>query len=361
MDKEGNLYGTTSRGGLLADGCDLGCGTVFRVDTSGNEILLHSFTGGDGEEPLAGLVMDKEGNLYGTTAVGSGNGTVFKLDTSANVTVLHVFTFSPDGEVPRGDLIMDKAGNLYGTTVDGGTSSNCIDRCGTVFKVDTSGNETVLYSFTGPPDGAHPWSGLIMDKEGNLYGTTSGGGTSSNCSGGCGTVFKLDSSGNETVLHSFTDSDGDGASPFAALIMDKKGNLYGTTYTGGAASNSCFPGFLGCGTVFKLDASGNETVLYSFTGRSDGGLPFADLIMDKKGNLYGTTSIGGTYFSGTVFKFDTSGKLTVLHTFTGGADGSGPLGGLIMDKKGNLYGTTYNGGTSSNCSEGCGTVFKLIP
>lgn len=354
IDKKGNLYGTTIQGGLVVNGCDYGCGTVFKLDPAGNETVLHRFTVSDGEQPFAGLIMDKKGNLYGTTSVG-GSGTVFKLDTAGNETVLHGFAGPPDGELPYAGLIMDKAGNLYGTTVYGGTSSNC---CGIVFKVDTSGNETVLHSFAGPPDGQLPYAGLIMDQEGNLYGATSSGGTSSNCSGGCGTVFKLDTFGNETVVHSFTNSDGDGALP-SGLIMDKKGNLYGTTYIGGPLVDACRP-YTACGTVFKLDTAGNETVLHSFSGGSDGGLPVAGLIMDKAGNLYGTTEVGGTHFAGTVFKLDSSGNLTVLHSFTL-ADGEFPLGSLIMDKKGNLYGTTEFGGNFSNCSMGCGTVFKVIP
>ncbi len=253
MDALGNLYGTTENGGS-GGGCSFGCGTVFKLDPAGNENVLHSFTGspGDGGRPVAGLIMDTAGNLYGTTAEGgsgtctgingvpvSGCGTVLKLDPSGNETVLHSFTGGSDGIQPLAALILDQAGNFYGTTELGGSFGS-----GTVFKLDPSGNETVLHTFTGGNDGAAPlFAGLIMDTAGNLYGTTQNGGGSSNCSVGCGTVFKLDTSTNETVLHSFTGSPGDGARPVAALIVDKTANLYGTT-TGGGAS--------GLGTVFKL-------------------------------------------------------------------------------------------------------------
>jgi uncharacterized repeat protein (TIGR03803 family) len=359
-DKAGNLYGTTLNGGAS------GLGTVFKLDTSGNETLLHSFTGsnGDGALPSGGLTMDKAGNLYGTTSYGgagacgffglSGCGTVFKLDTSGSETVLYSFTGSGgDGAVPSGGLILDKAGNLYGTTFGGGAGT-CSLGCGTVFKLDTSGNETVLHSFTGG-DGAGPVAGLIMDKAGNLYGVTAAGGTTfiSGINSGDGTVFKLDTSGNETVLHSFANSP-DGTGPDAGLIMDKAGNLYSTTVFGGASYY---------GTVFKLDTSGNETVLYNFTGPpSDGAYPAAALVMDKAGNLYGTTPNGGASSNcfvgcGTVFKLDTSGIETVQHSFTdSGGDGAKPFAGLIMDKAGNLYGTTYTGGAS-----GYGSVFELVP
>jgi uncharacterized repeat protein (TIGR03803 family) len=358
MDKAGNLYGTAFAGGASGTGSpeacipipsSPGCGTVFKLDSSGNETVLHSFTNSpeDGALPEAGLIMDKAGNLYGTTCCGgvSGNGTVFKLDTSGNETVLYSFTGSGgDGALPSGGLIMDKAGNLYGTTGIGGASGY-----GTVFKLDSSGNETVLYSFTNSPDGAIPYAGVIMDKAGNLYGVTVFGGAS-----GYGTAFRLDTFGNETVLHSFTG--GDGYEPIAGLIMDKAGNLYGTTALGGATFISGVS--FGYGTVFKLDSAGNETVLHSFTNSGDdGATPFADLIRDKAGNLFGTTFAGGASNAGTVFKLDSSGNETVLYSFTGsGGDGAGPVAGLIMDKAANLYGTTKFGGAS-----GLGTVFKLLP
>jgi uncharacterized repeat protein (TIGR03803 family) len=327
MDRNGNLYGTTEIGGSS------GYGTVFKLDTTGKETLLHSFTNTpDGSDPAAGLIMDKAGNLYSTTAYGGiyGYGTVFKFDSAGNEVVLHSFSGTPDGAFPRAGLLTDKRGNLYGTTLEGGSSDN-----GTVFKVDTSGNEAVLHSFT-ILDGSSPAAGVIMDKAGNLYGTAHNGGSS-----GSGTVFKLDTTGKETLLHSFTYFDG--AGPWD-LVMDKAGNLYGTTTT------SAF----GYGTVFKLDTNGNETMLHSFT-YSDGAYPSAGLIMDKEGNLYGTTAGGGSSVYGTVFKLDTTGKEIVLYNFSG-PDGEGPSARLFRDRRGNLYGTTLLGGPY-----GYGTAFKLIP
>jgi uncharacterized repeat protein (TIGR03803 family) len=385
--------------------------------------VLYTFTGGsDGAAPMAELMLDAKGNLYGTTSQGgaSGYGTVFKLDTSGKETVLHRFTGYPtDGAYPTAGLIQDAEGNLYGTTANGGAGP-CgyvgeIVGCGTVFKLSKSGKETVLYSFcTGSEctDGSYPSPGsLIPDAKGNLYGTTQWGGDSNNGGTG-GTVFRLSATGRETVLHSFK-GDGDGSIPYGGVIRDEKGNLYGTTNQGGAydegtvfqlsktGAETLLHSFVGYrrdgayppagliqdakgnfygvtfegghysdfyGTVFKLSKTGKETVVYSFCpgggGCVDGERPNGSVIRDAKGNLYGTTSTGGAYggcVCGTVFKVDTSGKETVLYSFPlSGSDGVDPLAGLVRDAKGNLYGTTYSGG-SSNCYFGCGVVFKLTP
>ena len=344
-DGAGNFYGTTAYGGLA------GYGTVFKLDATGGETVLHSFTfgGADGSKPFAGLVRDAAGNLYGTTSDGGGIGctiygcgTVFKLDTSGTETVLHRFTGGADGGNPYTGLVRDPAGNLYGTTYYGGSSNNCYQGCGTVFKLDTTGAETVLHSFTGAPDGNWPSGSLILDATGNFYGTTTWGGASV-----WGTVFKVDTTGAETVLYSFTGG-ADGGTPASELILDAAGNLYGTTQYGGAGR--CRDG---CGTVFKLDTTGTETVLYRFQRNPDGERPVAGLIQDAAGNLYGTTLYGGERRLGTVFKLDPTGKETVLHRFTR-ADGQNPDAGLVRDSAGNLYGTSYYGGAS-----GAGTVFKL--
>ena len=198
---------------------------------------------------------------------------------------------------------------------------------GTLFKLDSSGNLTTLHSFNSP-NGANPYGSLILDGSGNSYGTTSGGGS---IGFGYGTVFKLDSSGSLTTLHSFNGTDGNG--PYASLILDAAGNLYGTTYRGGSSD---------LGTVFKLDGSGNLTTLHSFNG-SDGSSPLGSLILDASGNLYGTTRFGGSHGLGTVFKLDGSGNLTTLHSFINNPfhpEGSYPRGSLILDASGNLYGTT---------------------
>src|SRR5215469_16741964 len=349
-DSAGNLYGTTADGGAF------GRGTVFRVTPSGTETTLHSFAGppDDGALPLAGLVADSAGNLYGTT-IGGGAfehwGTVFKVTQSGTETVLHSFAAPPyDGIHPTGGLIADSAGNLYGTTSGGGVFFS-----GTIFKLTPSGTENVLYSFGGlPDDGSMPMAGLIADSAGNLYGTTAGGGAF-----GYGTVFELTPSGTESVLHSFAGPPNDGSMPMAGLIADSAGNLYGTTVSGGA---SC-PDEEGCGTVYKLTAGGTETVLYSFTGpfsadpgEGDGANPDGALISDSAGNLYGTTGNGDG--DGIVFKLTPSGMETVLSFFEANphnnTTGSHPFAGLTADSAGSLYGTTVAGGTS-----GDGTVFKL--
>jgi len=338
-DAEGNLYGTSFEGGI-------GDGTIFKVDRTGKETVLHSFNDSDGDLPTSTLVRDAKGNLYGTADEGgaAGYGTVFKVDASGKFSLLYSFTGGTDGAFPFAGLVQDADGNLYGTTHSGGTS-NCdigAGNCGVVFKVDTTGKETVMYSFTGP-DGAQPRASLAMDGSGNLYGTTSNGGA------GRGVVFKLDPSGTETVLHNFAGADGD--EPYAGLIMDTAGNLYGTTLFGGA---------VGWGTVFKIDTTGKETVLYSFTGGADGKQPQAGVIMDKAGNLYGTTSRGGPNKPhGVIFKLDPAGKETVLYAFPNRSGGIQPLGGLVTDAKGNLYGTASLGG-GPPCSS-CGVVFRLAP
>lgn len=369
-DAAGNLYGTTNSGGNNLD-CSSnippGCGVVFKLDPRGKETALYTFTGGaDGGSPTAGVIRDNEGNLYGTTDFGgSGSlsaGTVFKLDDTGQETVLHSFCSSSncaDGNGPQAGVIRDNEGNLYGTTLGGGEFCTEYGGCGVVFKLDPSGQETVLYNFCpngygNCTDGNFPTAGLVRDNEGNLYGTTGYGGAN-----GEGTVFRVGPTGTETVLHSFAGG-ADGASPFAGLVRDEAGNLYGTT-TGGGPS--------GWGTVFKVDPDGNETVPYSFTGGTDGGYPEAGLIRDATGHLYGATFFGGLAsapcfsFCGVVFEVDTTtGKETVLYSFAQDRDGINPSSGLIQDAAGNLYGNAqYGGDGSCNPSFGCGVVFKLTP
>jgi uncharacterized repeat protein (TIGR03803 family) len=351
LDTAGNLYGTTTVGGSSNQG------TVFEVDTNGTETVLHSFSGADGISPYAGVIMDAKGNLYGTTqnggtgCSGTGCGTVFELTPKAGgwtETVLYKFTGSKtDGADPSGTLIQDLKGTLYGTTQIGGTTGVF----GTVFRVSKAGTETLLHSFAGSPsDGAFPYlAGVLMDTKGNLYGDTFEGGDTQ--SGG-GAAYKLSKGGKLTVRHSFG-SFPDGFEAMGTLVMDKLGNLYGTTYRGGSS---------GYGSVWKVSKKGKETVLHSFAGgASDGAWPEAGVILDAAGNLYGVTTAGGSgtacgkYACGTVFELNTKGVLTVLHSFTG-ADGDYPIGGLILDSKGNLYGTAVYGG-----SGGAGTVWKLTP
>ena len=322
-DESGNLYGTTEDGGL-------GYGTVFRLDPNGKETVLHSFTSSDGAYPFAGLVRDAAGNLYGTTFQGGTGygGTVFKLDPNGIVTVLHNFAGS-DGYHPYGVLIRDGAGNLYGTTGYGGSNGY-----GIVFKLNEAGKETTLYNFTGGADGGNPIAELVRDHEGNFFGTTSVGGGGA-CSGGCGTVFELSKTGKETTVYRFLGSP-DGAFPFAGVVRGPSGDFYGTTFDGG--NPGCTANGPGCGTVFRVNLSGRENVLYRFKETEGDGLPDGGLVRDSAGRLYGTTL-------GTVFKLDKQGKQTVLHRFTGGEDGGFLLGGLLLDSTGNLYGTAGAGGT----------------
>jgi uncharacterized repeat protein (TIGR03803 family) len=310
---------------------------VFKLDTSGHQTVLYSFTGGaDGGYPYAGVIRDSAGNLYGTTYYGGGAnaGVVYKLDTTGHETVLYSFTAGADGGNPYAGVIRDSAGNLYGTTYYGGTAN-----AGVVYKLDSTGQETVLYTFTAWPDGAYPQAGVIRDSAGNLYGTTYQGGT-----GGAGTVYEVDTTGHEVVLYSFP-AEASGGFPHAGVIRDSAGNLYGTTYFRGRAN---------AGVVYKLDTTGHETVLYSFTGGADGGAPFAGVIRDPAGNLYGTTYFGGTANAGVVYKLDTAGHETVLYSFTGVADGRHPQAGVIRDPAGNLYGTANSGGAPNG-----GVVYKL--
>jgi uncharacterized repeat protein (TIGR03803 family) len=285
---------------------------------------------------------------------------VFRLSNKGKKTVLYSFAGGTDGVEPFGGLIRDAAGNLYGTTLYGGRDPlqicNSGSGCGIVFKVDITGQESVLYSFRGEEDGGESVGGLVRDAEGNLYGTTELGGDLNCISGvGCGTVFKLDNNGNETVLYSFTGGT-DGLSPSAGLVRDASGNLYGTTWQGGDLTCQNF----GCGTVFKVDGAGKETTLHSFTAGKDGAFPNAGLIRGTGGVLWGTTVIGGAANSGTLFRVDPSGKEIILHSFAGGADGSGPYAGVIRDAAGNFYGLANSGGDlTCNHGNGCGTVYKI--
>jgi uncharacterized repeat protein (TIGR03803 family) len=310
--------------------------------------VLYNFKSGPaGIVPFDGLTLDSKGNLYGTTG-GDGalaSGTVFKLDPHGKYDVLYNFTGRRgDGQSPFiGTLTRDHAGNLYGTTINGGIYSQfCIPGCGTVYKVDSRGKETILHIFTGTGgDGSQPYGGVILDSTGNIYGATTGGGTS-----GGGIVFKLDSHGKETILYNFTGGS-DGSAPIGTLVSDNNGNFYGTAGTGGAD---------GYGTVFKIDTTGKYTLLYTFTGAGDGGFSESPLVLDPAGNLYGTTDLGGTSGFGNVFKLDTKGTETALYSFTGGADGGTPsYAGLVRDAAGNLYGAASSGGTAS----GFGVVFKI--
>lgn len=338
-DKEGNLYGTTETGGAS------NAGTVFKVDKSGTTTLLYSFSGGsDGANPFAGLLRDAAGNLYGTTANGgsSGVGTVFKLGKGKE-TVLHSFAGgTTDGCYPFGGLLRDTAGNFYGTTQVCGVSG-----VGTVFKLTKAGKETILHSFAGgSSDGEFPsFTNLLMDAKGNLLGVAEQGGTAN-----LGVVYKLSKAHKITILHSFAGGASDGCDIFGTPAVDADGNLYGT-------ANSC--GSAGAGMIWKVNPKGKETVLHNFVpGPSDGSEPVAGLILDSKGNLYGSTYQGGSANLGTVYKLNKKGSITLLHTFTG-PDGDYLYAGVLRDASGDLYGTTLYGGSGEACTNGCGTVWQI--
>lgn len=344
---KGTLYGTTAYGGGQCHERCLG-GTVFAITTSGSESVLHSFEVGaqDGKNPRAG-VIDAMGTLYGTTVRGGDAscscGAVFKVTLSGAESVLYSFTGKPDGFGPDAALL-DVNGTLYGTTINGGANGD-----GTVFAVPASGSETVLHSFAGKPDGAHPYAGLI-NVNGTLYGTTTSGGANDG-----GTVFTISTSGAESVLYSFKGGSGDGKYPTQEALLDVNGTLYGTTKHGGTNDR---------GTVFSLTTSGQETVLHSFGGSRDGVFPYGGLI-NVNGTLYGETSNGGSvacgvrygdiHGCGTVFEMTTYGKESVLHSFGRSGDGKYPYSGLI-NVNGTLYGTTTAGGAHD-----AGTVFSLSP
>jgi uncharacterized repeat protein (TIGR03803 family) len=351
--------------------------------------VLYSFTGGaDGASPMAGLVLDTAGNLYGTTAgigpypfgqtTGTTTGSVFKVSPDGNFTLLYNFgAGGTNGAFPSGGLARDPAGNLFGSTSGGGASTNPICfkggskwpgvGCGEVFKVDANGDFSVFYSFSGKSycwHGCEPLAPLTLDPAGNLYGTTFLGG-SRNCDSyrlnrqgyladsDCGVVFKLTSNGKETVLQRFGKPRQNGDFPNPGLILDTAGNLYGTTQRGGLNDNGGNTD--GDGTVFKLDPAGNETVLFYFQYPASSALPNGGLIQDAAGNFYGTTQLGAA------FKLDPQGRFTELAGLRGGT-----FAPLIMDAAGNLYGTTWFGGDQpAVCgyygTDACGTVFKLDP
>ena len=330
-----------------------------------NFSVLHAFQGPpDGFDPIQGsLILDAKGNLYGVTSLGGtgscsgGCGTVFEISSTGAESILYSFgATANDGKYPYGSLVRDGAGNLYGTTYGGGTSGTACETygCGTVYKLSAAGKETVLYNFTGGVDGATPEAGLARDSEGNLYGTTYVGGAY-----GWGTVFKVDESGNETVLHNFNGETGDGGDVMGGVVLDAEGNLYGTTQGGGISG--CNPGLnLGCGTIYEIPKGGTETVLFAFPFPSvDGEWPGEEqLLRDSEGNFYGTAQ-GSTANRGTIFKLDSGGNLTVLHTFPGGREGQNPWAGVIRDSEGNFYGTTPEGGSFTKCNSGCGIVYEL--
>jgi hypothetical protein len=364
---------------------------------AGQETVLHTFVNGsDGSIPFSGLTFDAKGNLYGTADLGGspefGDGTVYELTPDANggftFQTIHAFSQAKgDGGNPLASVVFDSSGNLYGTTSEGGTGG-----CGIAYELSppaTQGEkwtETILHNFGGVT-GCGPSNYLIFDQAGNLYGATFGGGGGANtplCQNGCGTIYKLskvNGKWTETTIHHFTGENTDGQEPSGGLVFDQAGNLWGATYAGGNGhSSTCGDqngGAGDCGTVFELTPEANgtwkESTQFSFSDNTTGFNPFTNLVIDQEGNLYGTAVNGGPTLEGLVFKLtpESDGKVkeSIVHNFGGPCctDGVHPFNGLTIDDAGNLYGTVQGGGgTTTVCTggfvdTGCGIVYKLTP
>jgi uncharacterized repeat protein (TIGR03803 family) len=377
IDGAGNFYGTTEYGGAYPCGQGLNCGTVFKLTHRGSGWVtsqLYQFTGGnDGGLPQARVVFGPDGTLYGTTGdlTSNNRGTVFNLRPPAAVcksvscpwTESPLFTFDfATGYYLEGDLAFDASANIYGTTVFGGIFENCGGQgCGVVYELTPSGGswtENILYNFTDGSDGGHPSGGVILDHAGNLYGTAeldNYGGSAS------GLVFEFSPSGSswtEKALYHFVGTD-DGEYPYAGLIFDRAGNLYGATVNGGTG---------GSGAVFRLTPSGGQWnfALLDSLAPGHGGLgPYQSLVMDSAGNLYGSSWTDGAHGHGSVFKLTPSNggwTYTDLYDFSGNTDGDLPNGNLVLDASGNIYGTTYQGGRDgTGCFVTCGVIFEITP
>ena len=351
---DGNYYGTVFNGGTATLCGVYGCGTVFKITPSGTLTTLHTFKGSDGAYPYGTLVQGTDGTLYGTThgtvngdpctGVTGGCGTFYKITTGGTLTTLLTFT-GTNGNGPNG-LIMGTDGYLYGTTTYGGSHNG-----GTVFKMTTAGKLTTLYSFcssTGCTQSSYPLAGLAQGSDGNFYGT-SGGTFSSGCPLSCGTIFKITSSGTLTTLHTFKGSDG--AIPHG-VVQGTDGNFYGLTVDGGS-STICTSG---CGTMFKVTTGGTLTTLHSFClvkNCTDGSYPEDGLMQATDGDFYGTTSYGGSNKDGTIFKITSGGTLTTVHTFNW-TDGAHPSGGIMQATNGEFYGSALGGGFYGN-----GDIFSI--
>lgn len=345
---DGNFYGTTMFGGANDTG------TVFRISADGQLTELHSFQKSEGYYSYGGLVQADDGSFYGTTSDGGVNnyGTVFRVAPGGKLKPLYSFCSQPscaDGSVSYAGLMQATDGNFYGTTYEGGANNY-----GTVFKITKGGDLSTIYNFCSAPgcaDGSGPAAGLVQATDGNLYGTTQGGGTGGNG----GTVFRISFGGELTTLYSFCSQPNcaDGEDPTAALMQANNGNFYGTTYSGGASNENR-------GTVFEITRAGNLTTLYSFCTRpscDDGASPLAPLTQATNGDLFGTTQEGGVDGSGTIFKVNAKGMVTTQYSFCSQpscSDGGVPYAGLIQATDGNIYGAAYTGGAYSD-----GTIFGV--
>lgn len=386
LGSDGNLYGTSNEGGIGS----LDDGSVFEVTPSGTERVIYTFLGGaDGAGVEAGLTAGSGGVLYGATDYGGGAsacnggcGTVYELvpnGSNYSERILYAFQGGSDGATPIASVLVDGSGNIWGASHSGGggpcTSTTNVTGCGTVFELTPNGSsytERVVHAFQGGSDGAYPADSLIMDGSGRLYGTTQfGGGTSCDISPnpqGCGIVFAITPTGREVVLYHFRGGSADGNTPRSALLFLKKAQrLVGTTVHGG--STGC--GGSGCGTVFELTRGSREyteKLLYSFGGYSGDGISPSDqngVVADAHGDIFGTTVSGGSSFGrGAVFELSPSGPgytEKIVHSFEGG-DGAYPHASVTMDASGQLYGVAFDGGLHVHgCGYSCGTVYKIVP
>jgi len=374
----GNLYGTTTLGGLNNNQfCIEGCGTVYEITPNGKLTTIYNFCSlsncTDGYWPQGALILSTDGNLYGVTQNGGVNikcnpitnaigcGTVFKITPSGTLTTLYSFNYS-DGADPYAPLVRSADGNFYGVTGYGG-KEDCADGCGTVFRLTPQGFQTTLYYFQYT-DGAFPVAAVIQGSDGNFYGTTSFGGAHGSCDygEGCGTVYKITSSGELTTLYNFNATGG--YRPSAALIQASDGNFYGTTAYGGDTSPQCGGSEFGCGIAFEMTSEGVLTTLHTFDF-ADGAYPYGALVQGADGNFYGTTEAGGPNVYGSVFKMTASGTVTTLHDFCSQPDcpdGAGLLAGLFQGTNGKFYGTTQAGGAYEDCYNStayCGTIYDI--
>lgn len=355
-DRQGNLYGTSQIG--PPGDC---CGTVFKLAPDGTKTVLYAFKGGpsDGLNPNS-IAIGPHGALYGTAMGGTGGyGVVFRISKTGREKVLVNFNAST-GVYPYGGLIRGHDGNFYGTLAQGGGGTGTMG--GTVYKLTPDGVFSVIYIFRDPHRGCHPWGGVVQDKAGMLYGISNTCGDT-----GQGVIYKVDpATGIESVLHTLSGVE-EGADPVSRLTIDDKGNLYGGTVRGGAATEACQ--LAGCGLIFKMGADGKYEVLYRFQNAADGIGSSGPLVRDGKGTIFGTTRFGGDRLCncGTIFRFEPrTGIKTTLHVFHGAAaqDGAFP-DGLVKNRRrtergGLLYGTTLTGGA---CMDehgfGCGTIYKV--
>ena len=355
MDAAGNLYGTTAFGGN-GQGCPVadhgGCGTVYKITPDGTETVLYAFRGNsDGRFPQAGLLLDEGGNLFGTTLLGGnagcngdGCGTVFRIAPDGDETILHAFAADgSDAAEPVAGLVRDSSGNLYGAGTGGGPA-----RSGMIFRIAPDNTYSIVHIFTGKPEQQGNPNSLMIDRYDNIYGTTGYPGEYEYCEGYCGTIFTVTMFGVFRTLHVF--STAEGTIPAGTLVKDGSGSLYGTTYGGGTAA-------CGCGTIFRLAKDGTFTRLYSFQAGTDGAWPEGGVAMDKNGNLFGTTVDGGAGCSigcGTLFRLDSAGTESVVYSFLK-KKGASPVSGVFRADGGRLYGTALLDGG------GKGTVFKIRP